>query len=191
MDCHGGFFDALQAATVFLNGMTCTVHLSRTSFATQLGYQFVELADAGSTERMALRFKTAGGIHRQTSAEGELAPLCRRAALAECQARGARGVVISQGAGPVLVASGTETRWLHPPAVPVVNPIGSGDCLAAGLAWGLARGLSLPESARWGVAAAADNVSQLDPADLAAPRVRALFDQVRVEPSSPGNEPVA
>jgi fructose-1-phosphate kinase PfkB-like protein len=55
----------------------------------------------------------------------------------------------------------------------------------------LARGLSLPESARWGVAAAADNVSQLDPADLAAPRVRALFDQVRVEPSSPGNEPVA
>ena len=53
------------------------------------------------------------------------------------------------------------------------------------------RGLSLPESARWGVAAAADNVSQLDPADLAAPRVRALFDQVRVEPSSPGNEPAA
>jgi len=114
-----------------------------------------------------------------------------QAAVAECQTRGARGVVVSQGAGPVLVATGTDTRWLHPPAVSVVNPIGSGDCLAAGLAWGLARGLSLPEAARWGVAAAADNVSQLDPADLAAPRVRALFDQVRVEQTSRGDAPQA
>jgi len=111
-----------------------------------------------------------------------------RAAVAECQARGARGVVITQGAGPVLVSTGEATDWLRPPAVPVVNPIGSGDCLAAGLAWGMARGLSLRESARWGVAAAADNVGQLDPADLAAPRVRALFEQVDVGELSPGND---
>jgi 1-phosphofructokinase family hexose kinase len=107
------------------------------------------------------------------------------AALAECQARGAQGVVITQGAEPVMVSSGNATSWLRPPTVPVVNPIGSGDCLAAGLAWGLARGLSLLESAQWGVAAAADNVSQLGPADLSAPRVRGLFSQVRVEPGSP------
>ena len=113
------------------------------------------------------------------------------AAVAECHTRGAQGVVLTQGAGPVLVSTGGVPIWLQPPSVPVVNPIGSGDCVAAGLAWGLARGLSLPESAHWGLAAAADNVSQLAPADLAAPRVQALFDQVRVEARWPPEEPPA
>ncbi|RPI12180.1 MAG: NADPH-dependent assimilatory sulfite reductase hemoprotein subunit, partial [Acidobacteriales bacterium] len=38
-----------------------------------------------------------------------------------------------------------------------VNPIGCGDCLAAGTAWGLARGDSLVDAVRLGIAAAADN----------------------------------
>lgn len=99
-------------------------------------------------------------------------------ALADCHARGAQGIVITGGAGPVVVSTPGRIQELQPPAVPVVNPIGSGDCLAAGLAWGLARGWSLVDSTRWGVAAAADNVAQLLPADIDRVRVGQLWNQV-------------
>jgi len=105
-------------------------------------------------------------------------PAQLESALADCHTRGAQGVVITAGAGPVVVSTPDRIQQLQPPAVPVVNPIGSGDCLAAGLAWGLARGWSLVDSTRWGIAAAADNVSHLLPADIDPTRIRQLWNQV-------------
>jgi sugar/nucleoside kinase (ribokinase family) len=59
-----------------------------------------------------------------------------------------------------------------------VNPIGCGDCLAAGLAIGLNRGQSLKEAVRLGMAAAADNVTQLQPARLDPQRVQGWLGQI-------------
>jgi sugar/nucleoside kinase (ribokinase family) len=93
--------------------------------------------------------------------------------------RGAGSVVVTQGKGPVWIMEGASAWELTPPSVaPVVNPIGSGDCLAAGLALGLARGDSLLDAARLGIAAAAANVMDLLPARFSMQCVQALRDRM-------------
>ena len=47
-----------------------------------------------------------------------------------------------------------------------MNPIGSGDCLAAGVAWALREGASMVEAIRFGMAAAAKNATMLLPSRL-------------------------
>jgi len=101
------------------------------------------------------------------------------AAMRELIERGAQSVVVTQGSAAVLVMEGADAWELTPPTVaPVVNPIGCGDCLAAGLALGLARGASLLDGVRLGMAAAADNLTQLLPARLALPRVETQLKQM-------------
>ncbi len=88
------------------------------------------------------------------------------AGIDELRERGAQWVVVSSGGGP-LVAAGPGRAWrVLPPAASVVNPIGSGDCLAAGLACGLVSGSDMADALRLGLAAAAQNVGQLLPAAL-------------------------
>ncbi len=90
-----------------------------------------------------------------------------QAAAIELMRRGAQGVVISSGAGDVFVATPAETRRLTPPPVErVVNPIGCGDCLAAGIALGLGRGLGVVSAVQIGLDAAARNLRTLLPGDL-------------------------
>ena len=73
----------------------------------------------------------------------------------------------------------SDTWELTPPAVtPVVNPIGCGDCLAAGIAAGLERGETLVDAVRLGIAMASDNVTQLLPARLSSERVAAWLQSV-------------
>jgi fructose-1-phosphate kinase PfkB-like protein len=89
------------------------------------------------------------------------------AAMRELIERGAGAVVVTQGKEAVWIAEAERVWQFVPPVVtPVVNPIGCGDCLAAGLAIGLSRELSLIEAVRLGMAAAAVNVTQLLPARL-------------------------
>jgi len=103
------------------------------------------------------------------------------AGLDELHARGATWLVVSHGAEAVWVSGPNHrSRW-WPPSVRVVNPIGSGDCLAAGLAWGLAGGREPPEAIAWAIAAAADNATRLLPARIDVSRVRELVPQVRGE----------
>ena len=94
------------------------------------------------------------------------------AAMRELIERGAQAVVVTHGKAAVWVMEGTNTWELTPPEVAsVVNPIGCGDCLAAGIAAGLARGDALVDAVHLGIAMASDNVTQLLPARLAADRV--------------------
>lgn len=104
------------------------------------------------------------------------------AAMQEVCSAGPEWVIVSAGGGALWAASKTEAYRVQPPAVPVVNPIGSGDCLAAGVACGLFAGDSFLESLRFGVAAASENVRHLLPAQLDRPVVDELKKQVRVEP---------
>jgi len=96
------------------------------------------------------------------------------AAMRELIERGAQSVVVTHGKAAIWVMEGASVWELTPPEVaPVVNPIGCGDCLAAGIAAGLARGESLIDAVRLGIAMASDNLTQLLPARLASERVDA------------------
>lgn len=86
------------------------------------------------------------------------------AAMQELNRRGADWVIVTEGKRAVWATSSNGLWRLQPLAVEhVVNPIGCGDCLAAGLAWGLASGHDVLESLTIGIAAAAQNAAQLLP----------------------------
>lgn len=98
--------------------------------------------------------------------------------------------LLSLGAQWVLVSAGGAAAWLvsrdvsyrvWPVERPVVNPIGSGDCLAAGVAYGLHIGREVVEAVRWGMAAAAENLATHLPAQLDHTRVETLSSKIRVE----------
>jgi 1-phosphofructokinase family hexose kinase len=95
--------------------------------------------------------------------------------------QGAEWVLMTQGRGPALLAGPDGVRAYAPVHVPTINPIGCGDCLAAGVAWAIDRGEPMPDAVRLGIAAAADNAGQLLPARLDAARVGTWAAGVSVE----------
>jgi tagatose 6-phosphate kinase len=105
-------------------------------------------------------------------------------AMRELQQRGAQHVLVSDGAVPGFLLSRDGRRWrFHAPRLEqVVNPIGSGDCLTAGIAAELDAGSSLAEAVRQGVAAAAANVEHLLPAAWEPARLAELRDLVQIQP---------
>ncbi|HEX5446417.1 MAG TPA: PfkB family carbohydrate kinase, partial [Pirellulales bacterium] len=91
------------------------------------------------------------------------------AGMRELNDRGAQWVVITEGKHAVWASSAQEVFRLQPMAIGrVVNPIGCGDCLAAGVAWGISQGHDVVEAVRIGIAAAAQNAAQLLPGRLDA-----------------------
>ncbi|MHB8901205.1 MAG: 1-phosphofructokinase family hexose kinase [Thermoguttaceae bacterium] len=90
---------------------------------------------------------------------------------------GAQWVVVTDGPRAVWLTSRTATYRFSPPRIPateVVNPIGCGDSMAAALAWATAEDLAMPDAVRLGIAASVDNLRQLLPCRLSAPRIRAI-----------------
>lgn len=104
-----------------------------------------------------------------------------RAAMAEIRERGAEWVVVTDGPGPVMALGPEGLRTLHPPAVKAVNPIGSGDSVAAGIARELDRGGDPVEGLRLGIAAAAQNATGFLPGRIDPAEVTKLAKTVRVE----------
>jgi len=102
-------------------------------------------------------------------------------AMGEVNRCGAEWVVISDGPNPVYVTS-CESAWrVTPPRTEVVNPIGCGDCLAAGIAFGLERAWNVPDAVVFGLAAAANNAESLLPARLDAARIEQLQHSIVTE----------
>lgn len=99
----------------------------------------------------------------------------------EINQRGATWVVISQGSEALWASSREHVYRFSPARAEVVNPIACGDSLAAGIAVGIHRGQPVPDAIRWGMAAAADNLTQLLPARLSESRMQNYFDQIEVE----------
>lgn len=97
-------------------------------------------------------------------------------------ARGAQWLVISDGPRAVYVTSSGGAWRLTPPAVRVVNPIGCGDCLAAGIASGLRQQLDVLAAVQLGIGAAGNNAEHLLPARLDRGRCEQLAELVEVEP---------
>jgi 1-phosphofructokinase family hexose kinase len=77
--------------------------------------------------------------------------------------RGARWTVVTQGAGPVWITSLSKTYRIDvPPAAKIVNPIGSGDALTAGIAWAIRAGRDIVDAVRLGIATAAQHLDRID-----------------------------
>jgi tagatose 6-phosphate kinase len=96
--------------------------------------------------------------------------------------RGAQWVVITHGSGPVWITSATRTYRLSSlPVEKVVNPLGSGDAMAAAIAWAIRAGHEMVDAVRLGIAAAAQNVARLDTGRLDPVRAQQQAAEVRVE----------
>jgi tagatose 6-phosphate kinase len=108
-------------------------------------------------------------------------PGALHAAMRELNERGAEWVVVTDGPRAVWASSAERLLKVEPPSVSVVNPIASGDCLAAGLAWGIAEGLNFADALRRGVAAASENCRTLLPGRLDRQRVLAAAEGIVVE----------
>lgn len=102
-------------------------------------------------------------------------------AIEEVLRLGAEWVVVSQGERELWASGGGTLHRFIPPAVEAVNPIGCGDCLAAGIAWAVEQGSEMLEAIRFGMAAAAENAAMLLPARLDLQRVRERMAEVRVK----------
>ena len=71
------------------------------------------------------------------------------------------------------MAAEGELFQLTPPAVAnVVNAIGCGDCLAAGIAWGLSQDRKVRDAVAVGMEAAAKNIQTILPSDFDSRRER-------------------
>jgi len=125
----------------------------------------------------------------------ELAATCGRLVDTEGVLREAAQMLISGGAQWVLVTQGERDAWLlneslawrfTPPAVEVLNTVGSGDATTAGIAAGLVRGQSMPDAVQLGIACGSASATTLTPGDLDADLVKRLVPEVRVASSTLG-----
>ncbi len=109
-------------------------------------------------------------------------------AMDDLHSRGAECVLITDGKKPFLFSHAGNFFRIHPLEVNTVNPIGCGDCLAAGIAWALFRGMGVIEAARFGTAAAAENARMMLPSRLNAELIQNAMQDVRVETVAPQAE---
>jgi 1-phosphofructokinase family hexose kinase len=104
------------------------------------------------------------------------------AAMREINERGAEWVVITAGTHSVWATWQGRVWRFQPLSVEhVVNPIGCGDCLAAGLAWSLSLNREPLDAIRIGIAAAAQNAAQLLSGRLNAGEASELARHVQIE----------
>jgi tagatose 6-phosphate kinase len=104
-----------------------------------------------------------------------------RAAVAALTDAGARWALISTGASGSLLGDDSDRLWsVEPPRVEAVNPIGSGDVMAAGLLLSLHRGASVPDAAVYGTACAAANALTPTSGEVRPDDVDGLLSRVRL-----------
>lgn len=113
---------------------------------------------------------------RQPETDAELI-----AAMRELNAAGAEWVLVTQGADAVWLTSTSDCYRFQPPKIEPVNPIGSGDCLAAGIAWALDRGEETPQAVKIGIAAGVENALRLLPGRIGEQAVLERAESVTVE----------
>jgi 1-phosphofructokinase family hexose kinase len=120
------------------------------------------------------REELAKTVGRPLATEADL-----HAAMRELNERGAEWVIVTQGASAVYAsARGELWQAVPPPVAEVVNPIGCGDCLAAGIAVGLDAGCDVVDALRLGIAAASENLRSPLPARIERAAVERLLETV-------------
>jgi tagatose 6-phosphate kinase len=102
-------------------------------------------------------------------------------AMRELNAAGAEWVLVTDGARPALLSSSDELWRMMPPTRAVVNSIGCGDCVAAGIAVALEAGETVVDAVRFGMAASVVNLGQLLPARVSLEQVEQTVQDVTVD----------
>jgi 1-phosphofructokinase family hexose kinase len=88
--------------------------------------------------------------------------------------------IITSGSAPFYAAT-REGMWkVKPPAIKTVNATGSGDCMVAGILFGLTHGWDFEGCLRFGAAAGAANASVWEVASLGREQIDALESGVEV-----------
>ena len=145
------------------------------------GAELVELLPLRPLVVKPNREELAATVERNLAKDADL-----HDAMRQINDSGAGWVVVTDGARPAWVRGEGRLYRLEPPRGAAVNPIGAGDCLAAGIAWGCERGLELPQAVALGMAAAAENVAELLPARLDPGAVERRRSDVRFSPWEAG-----
>ena len=105
-----------------------------------------------------------------------------RVAMEELRAQGAEWVLVTDGANFAIALGPAGCFRIVPPRLErVVNPIGCGDCLAAGFADAISRGSEPLDAIRFGMACAVFNCGTLMAGRLERPAVESLSKSVRIE----------
>jgi tagatose 6-phosphate kinase len=104
-----------------------------------------------------------------------------RDAMRRCADAGAKWVVTTMGKDGAAATDGRSFWRIHAPAIEAVNPIGSGDSVAAGLAAALVRRLDLPEACRLAIACGSANALTERAGEVHTEDVHRLSNAIRVE----------
>lgn len=104
------------------------------------------------------------------------------AAIAQLQKSGARSALITMGSAGAIFFDGTQFWSLPAPPLTPVNPIGSGDSVAAGFIAGLVQGLPPLQCARLGIACGSANALTPTPAQIHPADVQRLREQIIPSP---------
>jgi tagatose 6-phosphate kinase len=115
-------------------------------------------------------------VGRPVTTEAEIVSAAR-----ELIAQGCEWVLVTRGGEPAVAVSRDKALRLHIPKVQVVNPIGSGDSVAGGLAYGLGRMQTIEESLPLAIACGSANALTLLAGEVDPDVARRLAGQVRVE----------
>jgi tagatose 6-phosphate kinase len=101
---------------------------------------------------------------------------------------GVRLGVVTNGTEPVLAQAGGRFFRILPPSIETVNPIGSGDCLLAGLVDSELSGAGPIEVLKHGVACAVANAAVWDAGAIDRAAVEDLESRITLEPVDPNAE---
>jgi tagatose 6-phosphate kinase len=105
-----------------------------------------------------------------------------RRAIAKLLESGPSWAVVTMGPGGAIVSDGSLFWRVIVPKIEAVSPIGSGDSLAAGLAAGIARGMSVPDACVLGCACGAANALTPFAGHVKREDVDRLRGEIRIEP---------
>jgi 1-phosphofructokinase family hexose kinase len=90
-------------------------------------------------------------------------------------------VVISIGAEGAIAADRDHVWHVRPPQIAVMSAVGSGDCLLAGVAFGLTRGFAFETAVQYGVAAGSANALTVGAGQFTLDDFSAVLARVVVE----------
>jgi len=105
-----------------------------------------------------------------------------KASMKKVHREGADTVIVTTESSSALLYHADRFYRVDPPKVNVVNSIGSGDGVAAGFSVGMARGLSMIESVRLGIACGTANCKTPIAGTVHPKDVEELIRKVRIEP---------
>ncbi len=122
-----------------------------------------------------------GSLDEPVAEEGDdIADRAVRAATA-LHEQGAVRAVVTAGAAGAALRTNAGAWWLPAQPVALVNPIGAGDCFAAGAGMALAAGESDVDVVRRGMAAASASCETRTAGRLAAGRAQELFAAITAQ----------